>query len=73
MTVDLGFLAQQQTHILAELAEMRLQFHTDTMAVRDDLSVLTAMVLRIENSNRNHREFVTHVLDRIRKLEASPT
>ena len=33
------------------------------------MSVLTAMVLRLENTSRSQREFNVHVIERVRKLE----
>lgn len=45
-TIDLNFLAKQQHRILSELAEMRIEFRSTATNLRDDISVLTEMVLR---------------------------
>lgn len=68
--VDLSFLAKQQSRILNELAEMRIESRSMAANLRDDISVLTAMVLRLENTSRNQREFNVHVIERVRKLES---
>ncbi len=68
--VDLSFLAKQQSRILSELAEMRIESRSTATNLRDDISVLTAMVLRLENTSRNQREFNVHVIERVRKLES---
>lgn len=67
--VDLNFLAKQQDRILSELAEMRIESRSTAASLRDDMSVLTAMVLRLENTSRSQREFNVHVIERVRKLE----
>ena len=69
MTVDLNFLAKQQEQILVQLAEMRLSLDGGLAGLRDDVTVLTAITTRIENSQRRQHELTHHVLNRVRKLE----
>jgi hypothetical protein len=63
---DLNFLARQNERILAEIASLR-----------DDMAVLTAMVMRLDGSHaallqetRATHAQITRMNDRIRKLEA---
>ena len=63
---DLNFLARQNERILAEIASLR-----------DDMAVLTAIVMRLDGSHtallqeaRATHAQITRMNDRIRKLEA---
>jgi hypothetical protein len=63
---DLNFLARQNERILTEIASLR-----------DDMAVLTAMVMRLDGSHaallqetRATHAQITRMNDRIRKLEA---
>jgi hypothetical protein len=63
---DLNFLARQNERTLAEIA-----------GLRDDMAVLTAMVMRLDGSHaallqetRATHAQITRMNDRIRKLEA---
>ena len=63
---DLNFLARQNERMLAEIASLR-----------DDMAVLTAMVMRLDGSHaallqetRATHAQITRMNDRIRKLEA---
>ena len=66
---DLSFLARQNERILTELASLR-----------DDMTVLTAIVLRLDGSQTNllqeiramHSQ-ISRMNDRIRKLETEET
>jgi hypothetical protein len=65
---DLNFLARQSERILTEVASLR-----------DDMAVLTAMVMRLDGSHAAllQETRATHVqiarMDRIRRLEAEGT
>ena len=63
---DLNFLARQNERILTEIASLR-----------DDMTVLTAMVMRLDGSHaallqetRATHVQITRMNDRVRKLEA---
>jgi hypothetical protein len=66
---DLNFLARQNERILTEIASLR-----------DDMTVLTAMVMRLDGSHtallqetRATHAQITRMNDRVRKLEAEGT
>ena len=66
---DLNFLARQNGRILTEIASLR-----------DDMIVLTAMVMRLDGSHaallqetRATHAQITRMNDRVRKLEAEGT
>lgn len=48
--VTLEFLAQQQTRILAELAEVRVEMRVEMRAMRRDMEMLTRIVLRLDST-----------------------
>ncbi len=71
-TVTLEFLAEQQRRILAEMGAMRAEI----ASFRDDMRVLTAIVLRHEETLARVLEQVTamvaqnaRVVDRLRNVE----
>lgn len=64
-TVDLNFLAQQNRRILDEMAELR----GDMASFRDDLHVLTAMVIRLENSVGRVEQRIDRFAHRVTALE----
>ena len=53
-TITLEFLAAQQRRTLDELGAIRVEMvgmRTEFVAIRDDITVLTAIVVRQENAN----------------------
>lgn len=71
-TITLEFLAAQQRRILDEMAAMR----SDFSSIRDDIKVMTAIVLRHEETLIRILEQITamvaqnaRIVDRLRALE----
>jgi hypothetical protein len=54
--IDLAFLAGQQTRILHELAEMRLEHRKAREEARDDIAVLTTMLVRLDHAIRTQQD-----------------
>jgi hypothetical protein len=70
--IDLNFIASRLDRLT-----------TETAAIRDDMRVLTAIVIRLDNTRERHEALLTDMLremraiparidDRVRKLEAPP-
>jgi hypothetical protein len=70
---NLDFVLRQQSQILDELAEIRLQIRAGFTDLRDSITVLTAMAIKSENNSKVQQEVNALLFDRLRKLgEAQP-
>jgi hypothetical protein len=56
---DLSFLARQNERII-----------TDVASLRDDMRVLTAIVIRLDNTRERHEALLTDMLREIRAMNA---
>ncbi len=75
-TITLEFLAAQQRRTLDELGAIRVEMvgmRTEFVAIRDDITVLTAIVVRQENATLDQLRAMTNqqnrFSDRLRSLE----
>ena len=71
--VDLGFLARQNERILSELAGMRdsiMQLCHNDERLHDDISVLTAMVVRLEHAQGQARTEMQSIYAQISRINA---
>lgn len=66
--VDLSFITRQQEAILQEMAAMRVEHRAAITGVRDDIGVLTAMMVRLDHAVRSQHETNALIFDRLRKL-----
>jgi uncharacterized membrane protein len=62
---DLNFIARQLDRVLSDLQGMR----DDNARLRDDMAVLTAMVVRLEHSQGRMFDQFDRLHPRVRKLE----
>jgi hypothetical protein len=61
----LAFIGKQLDRLLNDVADLR----ADNRAVRDDITVLTAMTMRVDKSLGRVNDRLDRIDDRIRKLE----
>lgn len=62
---DLNFIARQIERVLAEMQGLR----DDNARFRDDMAVLTAMVLRLEHAHGRMFDQFDRINQRVRRLE----
>lgn len=60
--IDLNFIARQVERVLTEQA-----------AMRDDMRVLTAIVLRVDNTVARHQAMFGEILDELRAMHVQIT
>ena len=63
--IDLNFIGSQLQRLIDDLADLR----ADVRMSKDDMNVLTAIVLRLEGTVTRHDQRLDRVVDRLRKLE----
>ena len=67
--ITLEFIAKQLERVLSEQARMRLEHRASLQEVKDELAVLTTMVMQFNNATRNQRDLNNLMFEQLRKLE----